>query len=124
MARPRSIVPTSGELEILNVLWRLKVATIRDVHDELVATRSVASTTVATMMQVMLKKGLLEVVDERRPQKYRAVLGDEQTKRAAIADVLKRFFGGSRKRLMQALLQKDVPTSERAEVRKLLDELE
>ena len=36
---PKYIKPTESELEILQILWQKNVATVRDVHEELVKTK-------------------------------------------------------------------------------------
>ena len=61
MARPASSQPTDGELEILRVLWREGPSELGVVHRALVAERGrkIAKTTVATMLKVMLDKGLV-----------------------------------------------------------------
>src|SRR4051812_1656871 len=60
MARPPSVQPTEGELEILKVLWEAGPSGLRQVCAGLRAHRPVATTTVATMLKVMQEKGLVE----------------------------------------------------------------
>ena len=59
MARPPSKQPTDGELEILKVLWEKGPAGLGQVHAVLAERRDVAITTVATMLKMMLDKGMV-----------------------------------------------------------------
>lgn len=100
MARPKSTVPTPGEIEILQVLWQHGTCTVREVHERLVAKRKVAYTTVASMMQLMEGKGQLKVVVPVRPWRYEAVLTQDQAKDILLSDIKSRLFGGSLKKLV------------------------
>ena len=60
MARPASLHPTDVELEILHVLWADGPSALSTVCDRLREQREVATTTVATMLRVMLDKGLVK----------------------------------------------------------------
>ena len=41
MSMTKTIKPTESELEILQILWRKGVATVREVHEELAHTKDV-----------------------------------------------------------------------------------
>src|SRR5882762_1540304 len=60
--RPPVPLPTAAELDILAILWRLGMATVREVHDEL--GKDNRYTTTLKTMQLMTDKGLL-IRDER-----------------------------------------------------------
>jgi predicted transcriptional regulator len=123
MARRKTPVATEGELEILQVYWAQPKSTVRDVHDELIKIRPVAQSTVATMIQIMEKKGLLKVVDPRRPAKYEAAVGQEETADGLVSVLVKRMFAGSPKKLIMHLLGKKVSAKQMQELDHLLDEL-
>ena len=59
MARPASLSPTDGELAILRVLWESGPTTLGSLCTALRQERPVVTTTVATMLKVMLTKGLV-----------------------------------------------------------------
>ena len=52
--------PTDAELEILRALWQRGASTVREIHDDLSATKTVGYTTVLKQMQVMRRKGLVK----------------------------------------------------------------
>lgn len=122
MARPASTHPTDGELEILQVLWQQGDCTVRDVHDVLHAKRGLSFTTVATMIRIMLQKGLVTMVDERRPQTFAAKITREKTISGILKDLRKKLLGGSVKRLVLHAIS-DVPGNkiDLAEIKKILD---
>ena len=59
MARPPSTHPTDGELELLQILWQAGPSSLGRICTALRLRRPIATTTVATMLKVMLDKGLI-----------------------------------------------------------------
>src|SRR5262245_14794875 len=92
--------PTPAELAILRTLWTRGPSTVREVHDTLADTRSVAYTTTLKMLQVMTAKGLT-IREERGPQHlYRARHPEKQVQRRLVRELLDRAFGGSTSQLV------------------------
>jgi BlaI family transcriptional regulator, penicillinase repressor len=117
-------LPTEAELAILNILWSIGPATVREVHDAL-SGKQIGYTTVLKQMQLMVEKGLLERSERFRSHVYGASLSKEQTQRLLASNLLHRAFDGSAKNLvLGALSSKKVSATELAEIRKLLDEFE
>src|SRR3954469_23393488 len=118
MISPR--LPTSAELDILAVLWRLGMATVREVHGELGKENSY--TTTLKQMQVMTEKGMLIRSERFGSHVYETAAPQEQTQKQIAGDLLKRAFGGSARRLMiGALSAHPASREELAEIRKMLD---
>ena len=117
--------PTDAELIILRVLWDRGPSTVRQVHDVLGRDRTTAYTTALKMLQIMAEKGLVTRDERERTHVYHARVGEEQTQRQLVRDLLDRVFAGSATQLVvQALSAKKSTRVELAEIRKLLDELE
>jgi len=117
--------PTPAELEILRVLWQRGPSTVRDVLDALAASKSSGYTTVLKMLQIMADKGLVTRDVSRRTHVYEAALGQEQTRRQMLDDLLDRVFDGSASQLvMQALAAGHASNEEIALIRRMLDEIE
>jgi len=117
--------PTDAELEILRVLWRLGPSPVRRVHQELSEGRTIGSTTVLKLMQIMYGKGLVTRDDSRRPQVYTSRIGEAETQRQLVRDLLSRAFGGSHRQLvLQALAERQASERELAEIEALLDRME
>jgi len=113
--------PTDAELAILRVLWARGPSTVREVHDEMATSRSVAYTTTLKTMQVMTEKGLTTREDHRGQHLYRARHAEEATLGTLLTDLLDRAFGGSTSRLViQALNSRRASPQELREIRRLL----
>jgi predicted transcriptional regulator len=122
MGRPKSTRPTDAELEILRHLWARGEATVRDISDDMLKTKKVAYTSIATIMRIMVEKEYVEITDERRPQKFRAVITETAARKGVTDEWLTRMFGGSVANLVRhALTGRKLPKSEIAELRKIID---
>ena len=125
MARRKSVGPTERELEILEALWALGEASVRDVHAELSREENVSFTSVQTMLSVMFEKGWASRRLENRGYLYKAAVNKEDVQRTLVADLLERAFDGSAKRLMsRALDVKPLAEQELDEIRRLLHDAE
>jgi BlaI family transcriptional regulator, penicillinase repressor len=118
--QPPITLPTAAELDILAVLWRLGMATVREVHDDL--GKDNRYTTTLKTMQLMTEKGLLIRGERFGAHVYQASVPKEQTQRQVARDVLKRVFGGSSRSLViGALAAQPVSREELDEIRRMLD---
>lgn len=104
MARPVSATPTDAERAILEVLWKKKEASVREVTDELSKKKPVAYTTVLTMFKILDKKGLVSHRTEGRAFIYSAAISRTEARRQALENLLKQFFNGSPNVLAQHLV--------------------
>lgn len=117
---PQAALPTAAELDILAVLWRLGIATVREVHNELGKDNSY--TTTLKQMQLMTEKGLLTRGERFGSHVYEARIPKEQTQQQIAGDLLKRAFGGSARSLvMGALTAQPASREELEEIRGMLD---
>jgi BlaI family transcriptional regulator, penicillinase repressor len=104
MARPVSATPTDAERAILEVLWKKKEASVREVTDELSKKKPVAYTTVLTMFKILDKKGLVSRRTEGRAFIYSAAISRTEARTQALENLLKQFFNGSPNVLAQHLV--------------------
>ena len=119
-SRPPVPLPTAAELDILAALWKLGVATVREVHEAL--GKNSGYTTTLKQMQLMTEKGLLIRGNRFGSHVYEASVPREQTQQQIAGDLLKRAFGGSAKSLvMGALSAQPASREELAEIRRMLD---
>ena len=123
MPRQQLPRPTDAELEILNVLWMIGPATVRQVYEAINNRRSAQYSTILKFMQIMADKGLLLRDEEQRAHIYRAARPREWTQQQLAGHLLERAFSGSAKALLVgALSAKKTTKAELAELRKLVDE--
>ena len=126
MARPKQETPTSGELEVLKVLWKRGPSTVREVLEELNSQgRKRAYTSVMSLMNVMADKGLLDREPLGRAFQYTACKPQESTLGGIVGDLLGRVFEGSAPALVTHLLEESKPSAvELEEIRKALEQYE
>lgn len=117
----RTPKPTDAELAILRVLWTKGPSTVREVHDDMAASKSVAYTTTLKTLQVMTEKGLTIREDHRGQHLYRPRHAEAETLRRLVTDLLDRAFGGSTSKLViQALATRRASPAELREIRRLV----
>jgi len=124
MARPRHNYPTPKELEVLEVIWQRGSSTVREVLT-LLNRRGPkrAYTSVMSLMNVMVDKGLLEREPAGRAFSYSAAKRPRETRSDLVRDLLNRVFAGSAAALVAHLLdQTKLPPEELAEMRKAIAE--
>ena len=120
--RPKSETLTGQELEIMKVIWPLGQATVRDVYDALRARRTVAYTTVQTMMNILETKGHLKKEPGEKAQIYAPVRPQRLVVQSMVREFVNRVFDGSARPLLVHLLkEKGLTERERKELQKLLD---
>jgi BlaI family transcriptional regulator, penicillinase repressor len=105
MPRPASSEPTTGELEILQILWDAGPLALSQLCEKIRAQRPVATTTVATMLTVMLKKQLVRRARVARGSLWSARLSRKSTANGMLSGLLDRLFHGSAKTLVAHLIE-------------------
>lgn len=122
MSRHRQTTPTEVEMEILQVLWEHQPTTVREVVDVLNQTRPRAYTSILSMLNVMLDKGLVVREMQGRAHVYRARKSRENTLGGVIKDLLGRAFQGSTTSLITQVLEQSKPSAdELKEIRRAIE---
>jgi predicted transcriptional regulator len=115
--------PTPAELDLLQTLWPLGSATVRQVHEAMLADRpDVTYATALRLMQVMHGKGLLIRDDSGRSHVYAPAYTQDSLQTNLLKDLMQRAFSGSAKALVVAALKSGISKKEREEIEKLLKE--
>ena len=115
--------PTESELEILQVLWKMGQATVRDVHEELAKTKASGYTTTLKLMQIMDEKGLVVRDTTSKTHIYRAAYSQEKAQTSALDKILSTVFEGSTSDLViQALGHHKASKDEIDTIKKYLDQ--
>lgn len=119
------LTPYGGtEMEVLQHVWALGEATVRDVHDRIRHDRKVAYTTVMTVMKNLAEKGILTYRQEGAAYVYRAEMPPEAVRGSVLSGILEKVFGGSASTLVQTLVQQEaLSDAECAELRRLVNQL-
>jgi BlaI family penicillinase repressor len=117
-------IPTNTELAILRVLWRLKTATVREVHEELNQRAALGYTSVLKMMQIMHKKGLVERDESQRSHIYRPSDAAADVQQSLVTNLIEKAFAGSAAELaVHALSTSGVTQDDLERVQEFLDEM-
>lgn len=116
-----SLELAESEWVILNKVWELEPCAAPTVQEALAEEKGWAYTTVKTMMDRMVKKGLLKFERIRNLYLYRAVVTPAQAKKGEIMRTLRRAFNDSLTPMMQFLIENDeISEQEYAELEQLI----
>lgn len=124
MARRESDYPTELELEILKVLWAESPLPVREVRMRLErdAGRTLAHTSVITMLNIMVRKGYLRRRKEGNAFLFSPKLEQQTLQRGLLGDLAARLFDGSPAEMALNLIETaDIDANELAELRKLIN---
>ena len=117
--------PTPAELEILDILWDLKKATVREVFEEINKRRPTTYTTVLKFMQIMQEKGFVVRDEREKAHVYRPRQSQRATRNKLVGSLMEKAFRGSALSLVQHVLEAKPATREELDaIRKLIDEAE
>jgi predicted transcriptional regulator len=126
MTSPKYVKPTESELEILQILWEKGLATVREVHEELLKTKDAGYTTTLKLMQIMHEKGIVKRDESSRTHIYQSAVNKERTQKHLLSKMIDSLFGGSSTQLvLQALGNSEQKVSEEElnQIQNLLDNL-
>jgi predicted transcriptional regulator len=106
--------PTPAELDLLQALWPLGSATVRQVHEAMQKDRpDVTYATVLRLMQIMHGEA-------GRSHVYAPVYTQDSLQTNLLKDLTQRAFAGSAKALVLAALKSGISRKEREEIENLL----
>ncbi len=101
-----------SEWAILRVVWKLEPCAAPTVQEELQEKRGWAYTTVKTMMDRMVAKGLLKTQRIRNLYLYSSAVTQSQARRGEIMRTVTRAFDGTLTPMMQFLIENDEMSEE------------
>ena len=116
MSKPNeAIKPSEGELEILQILWRKKSATVREVHEEIALTKECGYTTTLKIMQIMYDKQLVARNDSKKIHLYSPIVSKEKTQKQFLGKIINTLFSGSTSQLVLQALGNEKPSDDEIE---------
>ena len=123
MPKPRL---TPAEWEIMNAVWGLGGSpSVREVLERAYPRGEKAYTTVQTLMNTLVRKGLLERSKVGMVNFYRPTRSREAAARTETSSLVSRVFGGSVPALANSLLSLDgLDADELGRIREMLDRRE
>ncbi|MGL1956480.1 MAG: BlaI/MecI/CopY family transcriptional regulator [Colwellia sp.] len=125
MSREKSTVkPTEAELTLLNILWQLGPATVRQIHETVSTTQKTGYTTVLKILQIMHEKSLVIRDETNRAHVYAPANSETYTQSSLIKDLITKAFGGSTSKLVMRAIDDSTTAEEIDDIRQLLNSLE
>ncbi|HEV2483373.1 MAG TPA: BlaI/MecI/CopY family transcriptional regulator [Puia sp.] len=95
MKKEKIGLPTDAELEVLEVLWQKKEATVREIYDVIALKKKCAYTTTLKIMQKMTAKGLIRRTVKEQVHTYHAAVEESQVRSGSVKELINKFFKGS-----------------------------
>ena len=91
------------ERQIMDSLYRRGTATVLDIQRDL--PDAPTDSAIRAMLRLLDAKGLVKRVDSVRPHVYSPKIPSAQAGAGSVRHLLRTFFGGSRERAIQAILE-------------------
>ncbi len=125
--KSESLILHKLELQLMKIVWEKGRATAREVKDAIDGDRSLAESTIRTMLRSLEKKGFLthdvDKDNRHQPFVYRPVVQRDEVSRGMLYDLLDRLFDGSKELLLNYLFEdEDVSLEELQRLREKLAE--
>ncbi len=112
---------TDAEWDLLEALWRLKQGTARDLAEALESERGWARSTVKTMLDRMVEKGLVSMRAVGNVHEFSPVVKPNEARRSAWRRFVGAAFGGAMEPALRFLAEDAKLTkAQREELRRLL----
>lgn len=95
--RPKKLSLGPLEAEILEIIWQLKIVTVKDVHDRILSdpNRELAYTSVTTVLRRLTAKGWLKCSKKGRAFSWQALISSEQAQAIKSYERLNGFLAVS-----------------------------
>jgi len=114
-----------AETEVARIVWELKSATVREVHQTMATDREVDFTTVQTWLRRLEEKGYLNVRIEKRTRIYSPRVRPGTVIRETVDDLVDRLFGGEAVPLVKHLVEeREYSAEEIQQLRELINRLD
>jgi len=122
----KSITPLGEtEMEILNHIWDMEEATVKQVLNRILKKREVAYTTIMTVMKNLADKGLLTYRKDGVTYVYKAKQEPEAIRSNLVNNLISKVFKDSPMQLVQTLVENDNLTEkDLQEIKNLINKME
>ena len=112
MPPKRSNTLTEAELRLMKLLWARGESSVTELVAGLADTVPLAYTSVLTTIRILERKGYVSHRQDGRAFLYSACVVESEAEKSEVRQLLQRFFGNSREKLLLALLDDGELTSE------------
>lgn len=110
------------QLKIMQLIWKMKRATARELTDELNKSEPIAHSTVQTLLRQLESKGSVGHEQDGRTFYFYPRVQEDKVKKSAARELLQNLFEGNVGGLVAHLLENEkVSSEELAKIRQLID---
>lgn len=93
------------QLDVMRALWQTGQATTAAVHEQMGKPRSLAYTTVATLLHRLEKRGLIRSWKEGRERVFEPLVTEAEITRRMVSDLVSKLFRGDSQALVSHLVR-------------------
>lgn len=104
MQRDRNPQLSEVQLAVMRVLWEAGRATTAAVHERMGKPRSLAYTTVATLLSRLEKRGVVRSRKEARERVFEPLVSEDEVKQHMVSDLVAKLFRGDPRALVSHLV--------------------
>lgn len=123
MARRKTELLTSVELEFMKTLWDLGQGSVRDVMAALADQGHRAYTSVATVLRILDEKGYVTAQTKGRALIYRPAVSRSDYEARSLRSLSRNLFGGTPSALVARLVEdEELDDAEFAAIRRVIQE--
>ncbi len=113
---------TKAEEQVMQVLWDLKNAYVRDIIEELPQPKP-AYNTVSTIVRILEKKGFVSYEAHGKAHEYYPLVAKKSYRKSYFKGFLNNYFGNSYQNLASFFTrEQDLSLEELEKIRKMIDE--
>jgi BlaI family transcriptional regulator, penicillinase repressor len=97
---------TKAEEQIMQVLWKLKEAFLKDVVENMPEPKPHVNT-IATVLKILHEKGFVNIESFSRIHRYSPAITKEAYSNQSMSTLVKNYFSGSYKNAVSFLVEED-----------------
>jgi predicted transcriptional regulator len=105
MAKEDDIRLSEVQVAVMRVLWNEKTATTATVHELMGKPRSLAYTTVSTLLSRLEKRGLVRSSKDGRERIFEPLVSEAEVRRHMVSDLVTNLFRGDPGALVSHLVK-------------------
>ncbi len=113
---------TKAEEQLMQVLWKLEKAYLKDIVEEYDEPKP-AYTTISTVVNVLVKKGVIGFNTHGKSREYYPLLAKEAYTRQSVNGLINTFFDNSTQKFASFFAsQNELTVEELQQIRKMIDD--
>jgi predicted transcriptional regulator len=106
---------TKAEEEIMQVIWKLKEAFLRDILNDIPNPKP-HQNTVATILKILVEKGFVGVEVFGRNHRYYPVISKESYSKGRVKSLVKKYYEGSFSNIVSSMVKENSLSLEELEL--------